>query len=73
MTKKSFLLKLGRHIAKLREQKGLNQANLARKSGKDPQSLYRLENGIVNPSIFYLKEIADELEMTVSEILDFEY
>lgn len=73
MTKKAFLLKLGRHIAKIREQKGYSQASIARKASKDPQSFYRLENGIVNPSIFYIKEIADELDLTVSELLNFEY
>jgi putative transcriptional regulator len=72
MTKNSFLLKLGRRIAKLREEKGYTQASFARLCNKNPQSHYRVENGLVNPSIFLLQQIAEELGITLSELLDFE-
>jgi transcriptional regulator with XRE-family HTH domain len=72
MHKNSYLLKLGRRIAKLREEKGHSQASFARLCNKDPQSHYRIENGIVNISIFNLKLIADKLGITLSELLDFE-
>lgn len=72
MTKNSFLIKLGRRIAKLREEKGYSQASFARICNKDPQSHYRIENGIVNISIFNLKFIADKLGISLSELLDFD-
>jgi transcriptional regulator with XRE-family HTH domain len=50
----------------------MSQSDLARACFKDRQSVERLENGKINPSIFYLKEIADALEIPVSQILCFE-
>jgi transcriptional regulator with XRE-family HTH domain len=34
---------------------------------KDPQSLERVENGKVNPSAFYLKTLADALNVEIEE------
>jgi putative transcriptional regulator len=72
MTKDVFLKKLGKNIAKLREQAGLSQTELALRCDKDRQSLNRLEKGRINPSIYYLSEIAIELEVPVKKLLDFE-
>ncbi|WP_207533622.1 helix-turn-helix domain-containing protein [Desertivirga arenae] len=58
MEKEIFLKQLGERIRVIREETGLTQAELAYKVGKDQQSLQRLEKGGVNPSIFYLWEIA---------------
>jgi putative transcriptional regulator len=72
MDKRQFLNKLGENIVKLHSEKNWSQADLARACFKDPQSVERLENGKINPSIFYLKEIADALEIPVSQLLSFE-
>lgn len=72
MNKETFLKEIGKHIAQLREKKGLSQTELALRCDKDKQSLNRLEKGKINPSIFYLKEIANELDVTLKELLDFE-
>jgi transcriptional regulator with XRE-family HTH domain len=71
MTKNAYLLKLGRHIAKLRQEKGHSQASFARLCNKSPQNYYRIENGLVNISIFNLKQISDKLNLHLSELLDF--
>lgn len=47
----------------------MSQAKLANTIGKDQQSIQRLESGRINPSYFYLNEIALGLEVEVSEIL----
>jgi len=70
MTKETFLKKVGKHIALLREKKGLSQTELALRCDKDKQSLNRLEKGKINPSIYYLKEIAEELGVSLKELLD---
>jgi len=70
MQKAAYLLKLGAHIARLRISKGMSQAELARCCYKDAQSLNRLEKGRVNPSIFYLQEIATELGVSMMELVD---
>ncbi|MBN8835563.1 MAG: helix-turn-helix transcriptional regulator [Sphingobacteriales bacterium] len=71
MDKKAYLQKLGQHIACLRISKGISQAEFARCCDKDPQSLNRLEKGRINPSIIYLQQIADELNISLKELFDF--
>lgn len=72
MTKEAYLKKLGKHVAHLREQAGLSQSELASRCNKDRQSINRLEKGGMNPTAFYLLEIAQELNLPVSELLDFD-
>jgi transcriptional regulator with XRE-family HTH domain len=38
---------------------------------KDTQSLQRVERGVINPSIFYIYELANALEVSPKELLDF--
>lgn len=71
MKKEIFLKKLGERIVELRKQRNLSQAELARICEKDPQSIDRIEHGNVNPSAFYLREIAQGLGVPVKDILDF--
>jgi transcriptional regulator with XRE-family HTH domain len=52
--------------------RGISQADLARNCDKDPQSLNRLEKGRINPSIIYLQEIAYELGISISELVNVE-
>jgi putative transcriptional regulator len=70
MTKELLLKKIGQHIAAIREGKSISQAELARSCDKDPQSLNRLEKGRINPSIFYLYEIAKELGISLRDLVD---
>jgi putative transcriptional regulator len=72
MDKRDFLKKLGENVIKLRSEKNWSQSDLARACFKDRQSIERLENGKTNPSAFYLKEVADALEIPVNQLLDFE-
>lgn len=72
MRKDIFLTKLGKNIARLREKAGLSQTELALRCDKDRQSLNRLEKGRINPSAFYLLEIAAELHVPVKDLFDFE-
>ncbi|MEO6523795.1 MAG: helix-turn-helix transcriptional regulator [Mucilaginibacter sp.] len=69
MEKEASLKKLGRHIQEVRKGKGITQMKLAHSVGKDRQSIQRLEAGNVNPTYYYLREIANGLGITVSELL----
>ena len=71
MNKKEFLKQLGKNVINLREKKGWSQSELSRNCDKDRHSIERLENGKINPSAFYLKEIADGLGITLDELLKF--
>lgn len=72
MNKETYLKRLGKNIARLREEAGLSQTELALRCDKDRQSLNRLEKGRINPSIFYLKEIAEQLNIPLKSLVDFE-
>lgn len=69
--KELFLLNLGERLKTLREEKGLSQSELANICNKDRQSLERVENGRVNPSIFYLNTIAKGLGVSLKVLMDF--
>jgi putative transcriptional regulator len=70
MEKEVFLKKLGDRIRYVRTQKGLSQQQLATAIGKDQQSIQRLEAGKINPSLYYLQEIAAGLNVALSEIIE---
>jgi putative transcriptional regulator len=69
MEKEVLLKKLGNRIREIRQEKGITQVTLAHSVGKDQQSIQRLEAGNVNPSYYYLYEIAVGLETTVANLL----
>jgi putative transcriptional regulator len=71
MDKDTFLKKLGDNVVRLRSAKNWSQSDLAHAAEMDRQNIYRLEHGKINPSIFYLKQIADALEVTLSELVNF--
>jgi putative transcriptional regulator len=69
--KQAFLKKLGGRIVYLRESKSINQTQLAEYCDKDKQNINRLEKGNVNPSVYYLLQIAAALNVSLSDLLDF--
>ncbi len=64
------LIILGLKVKELREEKGMSQTELAYKIGKDQPSINRLEKGKVNPSVIYLLEICEGLEISLIELVD---
>lgn len=69
MDKKEVLLQLGERVKEIRIQKGLTQTELANRIGKDHPSINKLENGKVNPSYYFLYEVATGLGISVSELI----
>lgn len=70
---KKFLKALGLHLKKLREQKGLSQLDLGVKMDNYAEQISRIERGQINVTICTLKNIADSLEMSLRDLLDFQY
>jgi transcriptional regulator with XRE-family HTH domain len=68
MDKEVLLRKLGDRIRTIRKEKGITQTELAHKLNKDQPSINRLETGKINPSYYYLHEIAGGLGVAVEEI-----
>lgn len=65
-----FKKRMGKHIATLREKKGLTQPQLGALVNKDFQSISRIENGRINPSGYVLKQIAKALNVSMNELYD---
>ena len=62
----------GIHVKKLRIQKKLTQVEVSSNMNKDQQSLQRLESGNVSPSLFYLFQLSNALNVSLPELMDFE-
>jgi putative transcriptional regulator len=67
--KEQALKKLGKRIREVRKEKGVSQVELANSIGKDQQSIQRLESGNINPSYYFLLEVADGLNIELTELL----
>jgi transcriptional regulator with XRE-family HTH domain len=63
--REAYLKTIGLNVRKERLKKGFSQMELAYRCGKDQSSINRLERGRVNPTLFYLAEIAAGLEIEI--------
>ena len=70
MDKEVLLKKLGERIREIRKEKGISQKQLAHSIGKDQQSIQRLESGNINPSYYFLCEIAEGLNVTLHNLIE---
>jgi len=69
MDKETALTTLGKHIRAIRKSKGITQKQLAHSLNKDQQSIQRLEAGKINPSYYYLTEIAEGLDVAIDVLV----
>lgn len=65
-----FLKKLGKHIAKIRKEKGFSQDRLYIESELARRTIDRLETGQVDPRATTLKKISKTLKVPLSELVD---
>ena len=66
--KKQWLKAIGSHIAGLRKKKGISGAEFARRLDEMDKSNYRrMEQGLVNPSVFLVKKICDVLQISMEK------
>ena len=68
--RKTYLKIIGLNVKRERIKKGFSQMELAYRCGKDQPSINRLERGRVNPTLFYLAEIAAGLEIEINALFD---
>jgi transcriptional regulator with XRE-family HTH domain len=66
-----YLIRLGKHIESLRENSGKSYDDFAKQCGLDRRQLRRIEKAETNSSISLLKKIADNLNMSLAELLYF--
>ena len=62
---------LGAQVRAARASKGLSLRDLARVLGVSPATLSQIENGRTGLTVSRLSRIADVLDLTVAQILDF--
>ena len=65
------LIKLGAHIRKIRERQGISQEQLAADAEIPYSSVNEIEGGKTNPTVASLMALADALEVSVAELVDF--
>ena len=61
--------KIGKFIAKLRKEKNMTQEQLAEKLGVSNKSISRWENGTTMPDYSLLKDICNELDTNINELM----
>lgn len=61
--------RIGERIKRIREHKGLQLNDLAKRAGISPSALSQIEKAKTFPSIITLKQIADNLQTTVGELI----
>lgn len=66
-----YLIKLGKRIIAIREARNITQEGLQELTGLDTRQIGRIERAETNVSISSVKLIADHLNISVSELLDF--
>ncbi|NMC35456.1 helix-turn-helix transcriptional regulator [Candidatus Beckwithbacteria bacterium] len=65
------LIQVGKKLKKARQKRSLTQQQVADKVGIHVSYYYRIERGVVNPSIEILEQVCKVLKIKGSEILPF--
>jgi ribosome-binding protein aMBF1 (putative translation factor) len=63
-----LLKNFSNHLRKLREKKGLTNAEMARRCLMDRSNYSRYESGTANPSLSTLKLFAEAMEISLEEL-----
>jgi len=69
--KEKILAKFAKHLKKLREDKGYSLRELASRSGLEYSQVQRIESGKVNLAFTTVIALADGLDITPSELLNY--
>ena len=65
-----YLKRLGARIKKNRLEKGIKQKDLGYAIDIEKSNMSRIEAGNTNPTIIMLKKIAEELDISLKELID---
>jgi transcriptional regulator with XRE-family HTH domain len=69
---KIFLISLGVRIREIRKSKGLSQLDIGVAMDNYAEQVGRIERGQINVTINTLRNIAKSLDITLSELLNFD-
>lgn len=68
MKGKGLVYEVGMAIAVRRKTKGMTQAQVAEIMGVEKETISRMENGVISPTLPRLQQIADILECSPSDL-----
>ncbi len=68
--KNSIPIAVGERIKHFRLQKNLTQVELAKRTQKDRQYIYKIEKGIVTPNITTIAILVTALDITLQELFE---
>jgi putative transcriptional regulator len=73
MDDKELLWRLGQKIKEIREAKGITQEQISFNLDNDRANISRLESGRVNPRFITLCKVANQLNVSLAELIDIDY
>lgn len=65
-TKKEIVRRIGHSIAVKRKTRGFTQAQIAEQMNVETETISRIENGVISPTLVRLEQIADLLNCSIS-------
>jgi transcriptional regulator with XRE-family HTH domain len=68
---KKVLIAFGNNLRKLRQAKNLSMENLSYEADVDLSQIFRIEKGIINPTLSTLHAIAKALDLSLKELFDY--
>jgi transcriptional regulator with XRE-family HTH domain len=68
MRNRGTAAEVGAAIAALRKAKSLTQAQVAEGVGVEKETISRMENGVISPSLTRLRQIADVLDCSLCDL-----
>ncbi len=68
---KKVLIAFGNNLRKLRQAKKLSMEELSYEVDVDLSQIYRIEKGMVNPTLSTLNAIANALDITLKDLFDY--
>ncbi len=70
MDDRDFLKKIGIKLKVLRSLKGFSQDDIANKLDIDKSYYSKVERGLTNPTLLYLKNLSEVLEIKLEELVN---
>jgi len=71
LSKKDLQIAIGKRIREIREKKNIPQQVIAAKCNIEKSNFSRIEAGKTNPTLFTLYKIAYNLNISISELIEF--
>jgi transcriptional regulator with XRE-family HTH domain len=68
MNRREIQRELGRRVRQARNEKGVAKDVLARDLGMSPGKMYRLESGLLNPTLTTLARVCEALDIKLDHL-----